>query len=243
MQTLYDVLGLSRLATQQQIELAHNLNLGLLTGEKNSESVEQNAIRAKAIKEAYSILSSPMRRQSYDATLRSKEQVTYQIVEKAPFPWVKIICGLIVLAACLLFYNQQKNKAEKERKALEAQKAQAEAMQAEQQALAEQTRIEQQRLYAQRQAEARRNYEMDRARYEGNIISERNRNMDERTARDIERAKQHDAQQALNDSARADREAKNRAANEAAAMRRALSMPVGRPNYPVNTPGGSIQSK
>lgn len=243
MQTLYDVLGLSRLATQQQIDLAYNQNIESLTNESNSASIEQNAIQAKAIKEAYSILSSPPRRQNYDTSLRAKEQVSYQIVEQPPTPWGKIIIAFSVVAACLLFYNHQQNKAEKERKALEVQQAQAKAMQAEQEALVEQTRIEQQKLYTQRQAEARRNYEMERARYEGNVLSERNRNFDERTARDQERAKQQEAQLASNDAARRDREAKNRAANEAAAMRRALQMPVGQPNYYRSTPGGTIQNR
>lgn len=244
MQTLYDVLGLSRLTTQQQIDLAYNQNIESLTSENNSASIEQNAIRAKAIKEAYSILSSPPRRQSYDASLRAKEQVTYQILEKPPTPWGKITIAFVVVAACFLFYNHQQNKADKERKALEVQQEQAKAVQAEQEALAEQARMDQQRLIAKRQADARQNYEMERSRYEGNLISERNRNFDERTARELERAKQREAQQAANDAARIDREAKSRAANEAASMRRALQMPVGQPNYYRSAPpGGTIQNR
>lgn len=243
MQTLYDVLGLSRLATPEQINLAYNQNLESLTSEKNIASIEENSTRAKAIKEAYTILSSPPRRQSYDVSLRSKEQVTYQIIENPPTPWGKITIAFLVIAACVLFYNHQQNKAEKTRKALEVQQEQAKAALAEQEALAEQARIVQQKLADQKQADARRNYEMDRARYEGNVLSDRNRSFDERAARDQERAKQREAQQASYDAARANNEAKNRAANEAAAMRRALQMPVGQPNYYRSTPGGTIQNR
>jgi curved DNA-binding protein CbpA len=230
MQTLYDVLGLGGQATEQQIEHAYKLNLDTLTGPDNVENMERNAIRAKAVKEAYSILSSPIRRQNYDANLKKKPvAVSYEIVEKAPFPWMWIIVGLLIIGATFLYYTQQRQRAEIERQAIAAEQAKAEADRAEQEAISEQAKIAQQKIFDQRQADRQRDAEMNTSRREGQMIQIQNQRMEDQIARDKARDEQH-AAQAAQIAANAPRLARMRSDAEIAAMRRALAIPITKSN-------------
>ncbi|HJV73867.1 MAG TPA: DnaJ domain-containing protein [Noviherbaspirillum sp.] len=221
MKTLYDVLGVSSQASAAQIEAGYKFCLESLA---SKESNDEELIRAKAIKEAYDVLSSPSRRQTYDEKLKSKTQVTYQVVEKEEFPWLKIAFVLLLLGGGFFLYKHQANKAETERLALEAAKVKAQAEIAEKEATAAAARLEQQRIQEQRNAEINHQREMEQARREGQLIHERMQRMEAQAAREKER----EEQQARYERQREEQAAQARKRSEIAAMERALSIPIRR---------------
>lgn len=98
--TLYDVLGLSRDATREEIvrtyrRLAHDLQ---------QESTMPDPKREALLHEAYEVLSDPHRRAFYDASLR-KPQFFGTVAGKAKNPrWIGGIgAGLVALVAALYF--------------------------------------------------------------------------------------------------------------------------------------------
>lgn len=229
MKTLYDVLGVSAEATTEQIENAYKFAFESLSN--SNRSAEENLIKGRALKEAYSVLSSPNRREAYDAKLKGKSQVTYQVVEKAGFPWIQMACAFLLIGGCFIFYKVQSHKAEVERAALAAAKAKAEAEQAEKLAEAEKIRLEQSRLEAQRQDEARQRFETERVRIEGQYVHSKNQMAEERATREkaqSERQAQYEKRQAQYEKQREEQAAAARSRNEVAAMRRALDMPISR---------------
>jgi len=144
MKTLYDVLGLSRTASPAQIEQAYRFNLEALS--TDSDSPEDGVIRGKALREAYAVLSSASRKQEYDLKLQAKERITYQTVEKAGPPWAMIGVLSILLLAGVGLYKYQAHRAEVERVAFEAEKAKADAEDAEKKAEAEKAILDQKNL-------------------------------------------------------------------------------------------------
>lgn len=146
MKTLYEVLGVSRQATQPEIEQAYKVTLAALAIEPATLTVEERDIREKVIREAYVILSSSHRRAAYDEKLRHKSRPTEPVISSPPLPWKKTVATLVLVVGCLYVYQVQADKAEVELAALEAKRAEAEADRAEQLALAEQARLERQKL-------------------------------------------------------------------------------------------------
>ena len=89
MNSLYDILGLGRSATAEQVEQAYQTRINKL---KNvDQSSDQDMIQLRAIKEAYAVLSSANRRAAYDSKLNAASRVTHEVVESAPLPWLKIL--------------------------------------------------------------------------------------------------------------------------------------------------------
>ena len=115
MNTLYDVLGISSQTNATQIEQGYRSIMASLIGD--GENVERDMIRAKAIKEAYAILSSPARRQAYDEKLRRKGQVSYEIVETPGVPWGTLATiGLALIVSFGIYkYNAQRVELEQSR--------------------------------------------------------------------------------------------------------------------------------
>jgi curved DNA-binding protein CbpA len=223
MKSLYDVLGVSSQATAAQIEQGYKFCLDSFVSASRASN-EEDIIRAKAIREAYAVLSSPSRRQAYDEKLKAREQVTYQVIEKVGFPWVKISLVFLMVAGSI-YYKIHSDKAEAESIALKAAAKEKAAVEiAEKLASAEQAALEQQRLQQQRLAEANRQREMEQARREGQQIHERLQRAEAQAAREKEQAER----QARYEKQREEQAAQARSRNEISAMERALSIPIRR---------------
>lgn len=235
MRTLYDVLGVSSSASNEQIEAAYHFALNSLGRNGASKSPEEEAIRAKAIKEAYAVLSTPMRRDAYDAKLRARQAPAVSSpVETDGLPWGKIAIALFVLLIGVVYaYKSQVDeaKAETERLAIEAAKAKADAEQAALQAKEEEARLIEQRLREQnRVAEANRR-EMERARLEGQRVHENLQRFEARAEYEKQREQQNRERaerQAAYEKERQERMARARAREQDAAMERALARPIPR---------------
>lgn len=184
MKTLYEVLGVSRQATQPEIERAYKVTLAALAIEPATLTVEERDIREKVVREAYIILSSSHRRSAYDEKLRSKSRPGEPIISSPPFPWKKIFATLVLIVGCLYVYQVQADKAEVELAALEAQKAKAEADRAEQLALAEQARLERQKLQEKRAIQAKQDYEIAQVRRDERLRAERIQKMEAQAAQE-----------------------------------------------------------
>lgn len=184
MKTLYEVLGVSRQATQPEIERAYKVTLAALTIEPATLTVEERDIREKVIREAYLILSSSLRRSAYDEKLRNKSRPTETAIASSPFPWTRIVAALLLVVGCLYVYQVQADKAEVELAALEAKRAEAEAERAEQLALAEQARLEQHKLQEKRAIQAKQDHEIAQVRRDERIRQERIQKMEAQAAQE-----------------------------------------------------------
>ena len=222
MNTLYDVLGISRQTTAAQIEQGYKFSMESLVGSGDDKSPDEILGRAKAIKEAYAILSSSSRRQAYDDKLKLREQVSYTIVEKKGFPWGIVVMAAVLLTACFGYYKMQARKAEVQRIAFEVEKAKIESEQAAKLAEAEQTRLEQQNLQEKRRAEANQQRETEQARREGQQIHYQMQAVEAQVARENAQAER----QVKMDRQREELAAQARSQNQTRAMQRALSIPI-----------------
>lgn len=227
MGTLYDVLGLNRLSNPTQIEQGYRTALENLSG--GDAQVEQDMIRAKAIREAYAILSSPARRDAYDAQLKFKEQAPVQAVAEQRNHWLPI--GLIALAliAALAYSNHHSKKLEIERVALETAKAKNAADAAALVAQAEEARLENARLSEKSRADAIRSREVEQARYEGQRIREQEQAAEyqaDRHRQFAERQQESATRRAKYEQAQEERVAQMRNYQREMDMRRALAIPI-----------------
>lgn len=222
MNTLYDVLGISRQTNAAQIELGYRTILETLAG--NANNVEQDMIRAKAIKEAYAILSSPSRRAAYDEKLRLKEQVSYEVVEKHGMPWISLVLMGLMLAGAFGYYRLQAQKVEVERIALETARANIAAREAAKLAEAEESRLAQLVLLERSRAETNRQRESDQARSDGQYIHQELQSADAQASREKEdRARSAHAARRQEEQA-----AQYRSRNQLIEIQRALAIPVRR---------------
>lgn len=222
MNTLYDVLGVSRQTSAAQIDQAYRSVVATLAD--NSDNVERDMIRAKAIREAHAVLSSPSRRQAYDEKLKIKEQVTYQVVEKPGMPWRSLALIGLVLAASLGYYKYQMQQAAIERIALEAAQVKIAAEAAAKLVEVEELRLAQQLLQENSRAEAARRRESERARSDGQRIHYELQNAEAQAAREKDNA----ARQLKTERMQDEQAAQARLRNQTAAMQRALAIPVPR---------------
>ena len=225
MNTLYDLLGLSRQTTAAQIEQGYKFSMESLISDGDNYSPDEILVRSRGIKEAYAILSSPSRRQAYDDKLKLKEQITYEVVEKKNVPWLAILMIAILSMAGFGYYKMQAHKeAEAQRMAFETEKAKIEAEQAAKQAEIEQARLEQQSRQEKNLAYANQQREAEQARREGQQIHNQLQAMDAQAARDKAQAER----QAKIDQQREEQAAHARSQNQTWAMQRALSIPIQR---------------
>jgi curved DNA-binding protein CbpA len=126
MATLYEILGVKRDATAEQITQAFESQSDL--GKAGEVLPEQHQLRLKAVKEAYTVLSSPGRRKAYDLKLANHNQVTWEEVRQTPFPWLQISLVITCLALGISYYaRMQHNQSRIEQVAHEANRARAEA--------------------------------------------------------------------------------------------------------------------
>ena len=226
MATLYEILGLSKNATPEQV------NQGFLVqSEKikaNEPDLEAARLRQLAVREAFDILSSPSRRQAYDNKLnRPVGQVSYEIDETPAIPWAKIAIGVVVLAIVVFAY-QKKVQADVRRDALAQQAliAKAEAERAAQEAEAEHARLAQGILADREKAESKRMRELEQARRDGDRIHQ---NLEQAAERDRENERR-ERERAQYDKVREEQMARARIEQQNAAMRRALAIRVRTPD-------------
>lgn len=225
MNTLYDILGLSRQATVAQIEQAYKFSMESLASDDSNASPDDILARSRGIKEAYAVLSSPSRRQAYDEKLRLKERVSYEVVEKKSVPWLAIAAIAILSATGLGYYKIQAHKqAEAQRMAFETEKAKIEADQLAQQAAIEQARLDQQNLQQKRMAAMNQQRETEQARSEGQQIHYQMQAVDAQVAREKAQAER----QVVLDKQREELASRARSQNQTWAMQRALSIPIQR---------------
>ena len=226
MATLYEILGLSKNATPEQV------NQGFLVQSEKIKANEPDAeaarLRLHAIREAFEILSSPSRRQAYDNKLnRPVGQVSYEIDETPAIPWAKIAIGVVVLAIVVFAY-QKKVQADLRRDALAQQAliAKAEAERAVQEAEAEHARLAQGILADREKAESKRMRELEQARRDGDRIHQ---NLEQAAERDRENERR-ERERAQYDKVREEQMARARIEQQNAAMRRALAIRVRTPD-------------
>jgi curved DNA-binding protein CbpA len=223
MTTLYDVLGLARGASPAQIESAYRLALDELD-KPGVSSDDSGQIRAKAIGEAYSILSSANRRAAYDARLVAKDTTPVTIIVEEPrkMPWLAIISIVLFLAAIFTWNRVLTQRAEAAKVGLEASRAAAAASEAVHLAEIEQTRLAQQMIAERSRADAQRARESSIARMESRSMryeQDFNTNFDE-VKRDIARSriKAEQRQEEMLAQQRANQQIYN--------MQRALAIPI-----------------
>ncbi|MQR02146.1 DnaJ domain-containing protein [Glaciimonas soli] len=228
MNTLYDILGVSRQTTAAQIEQGYKFSMESLKSDGDNKSTEEILAHSRAIKEAYAILSSSSRRQAYDDKLKLKEQTNYEVVEKKDFPWgiAAIITVIALLLVAGLGYSkiQAHKEAEAQRMAFEIEKAKVDAEQAAKLADAEQARLEQQARLDQNRADAIRRSEAAQAHREGQQIDFQMQAAAAQAARDKAQADR----QAKWDQQREEQAAQARTQNQNWALERAINTPIRR---------------
>jgi DnaJ-class molecular chaperone len=220
MNTLYDVLGISRNTNAAQIEQGYRSIMETLAGDGNN--FEQDMIRAKAIKEAYAILSSPSRRQAYDEKLKLKEQVSYQVIEKPGFPWISIAVVMLLSAGAFGIYKHQAQKVELQRIALEAEKAKTAAEEAAKLAEAEESRLARELLREKERVDQERSRQTEQARREGQRIHHELQWAEAQA----ERQKDQAARVAKSERQQEERAALMRNQMQIVNMQRALAIPI-----------------
>ena len=122
MGTLYRVLGLAENASAEQIEFAHKTALDKLQSEDLDS--EQAMNRLKVLKEAYSILGSPTRRDIYDAKLKAPREIHYEAVPSPSLPWKAIAFGaaLLIASGGFIYKNQRDSRLRLEEATIQAQR-------------------------------------------------------------------------------------------------------------------------
>lgn len=231
MNTLYDILGIGRQATQAQIEQAYQTQLDAILAADGTKS-EQGTDRVRFVREAYLVLSSPSRRQTYNARLQAKETVAVEIIDAKPVPWFTIALVCIALLAGGVYLRTAQVKKEKlEQLRLETARVKDEAEKAAQLAAAEQSALARDMLQKRQQDELTNRRLSDQARHDGQRIHADLQQASLQTAREKERRDQqskYDEARARQDELRAQQDAQNRSRNEIARMERALSIPIRR---------------
>lgn len=223
MRTLYDVLGLSPLASTAQIEHAYQHALGTI-GDTADE-----LIRAKAIGEAYSVLGSEARRSAYDARRRQKQStpvpvVNNLLVDEGGTNWWPLITLALVLLGGFSWYKVQSHRAEAVRAAFEAVRATEAAKEAERMAEAAQTRLVQQRIHDERRAEEKRAREMERLRSDNS--GSYNRYYQEPAGPTEEQRREQAFAKAKEAQAKEEYQARLRNEQQTLSMKRALDIPI-----------------
>lgn len=193
--TLYDLLEVSQSASAESIAAAYQ-RLRAGPAEKAAAGDEDATNRLIALREAFSTLSDPARRQRYDDGLIARE-----LQNEAPPPgrlWLKLAVIAVVVGFFGITYSryqtaQQVARHEAERVAAAAKQAEAEARMAELEA----RRVREERFEAERQERQHQRQEaMERASRERDIAygQQVSRNL-ERAEAESQRAKWREEQQ------------------------------------------------
>lgn len=217
MKSLYSILGIGPDANVAQIETAYAELLTQLADGPAAPSDEQQRIRLIAVKEAYAVLSDPIKRQLYNQKLFAPETLLRPLPEsraakEAREPhWIRaaqVLGGLLI--AALAVYTYHAKEQEKLRIQLELQRKATELVETEQQQRAEDNEARQLR---QQQMDVLARERQDK--YERERL---NREIDSRQYQNV-RAEEQKAQRERYERQQAEREAENRSRREAAEAR------------------------
>jgi hypothetical protein len=188
MPTLYEILGINRDATSEQVAKAFESQRSHSQDEKASS--EQDLVKLMAIKEAYAVLSSPERRKAYDLKLTNVSKVTWEDVEQVPVPWLRmvLVIGVLLLGGAYYFKIQQ-NQSRTDQLSLEANKAQAQADKARFEAEAETARLEREKILDKAKENETQRADAERHARASEEQSSRTANEKEATAQRLELAR------------------------------------------------------
>ena len=230
--TLYDLLEVSATASPESIAASHQrLRAHFLAQQAAGDEDATN--RLIALREAFTTLSDPVRRQAYDDRLAARA-AGEPMAEEPPRSFAKILIGVALIGACGFGYA--KYQANQEQKmALEKEKAAAAVRLAEIEAQRERAERE---LREARQAEYQRSREEARERAErerdlayGRQISRDNQRSEAMALREKQREEQREAQQRQREEQQRHYEAERRLAQEKAALRRMEAENARYPRY------------
>lgn len=171
---LYEVLELSRLAGPEAIEGAYQrlCEKHAALQDQNPDDVD-NQNTAKAVREAYRVLTHPARKERYDTYLDSLEPLPTPIEVKPFWTPTKLALGIaLVVLSALGYSNYRLAAAEKARLLVAEERAKEEARAEAERQIAEQEKadLEQRHLYEQSKREMLAKFETERARMEGQQI-------------------------------------------------------------------------
>jgi len=109
MKTLYDLLGIEPTATQSQIEQGYRKRLDHYLARQGVGKPDQETRRMQMIREAYLLLCSPQRRQSYDQQLRLYQKARTQISNRAnrKFALLLIVVAVAVVVGVYMHRIKQ----------------------------------------------------------------------------------------------------------------------------------------
>ncbi len=113
MKTLYDLLGVSRYATLADIEHGYHHCLNRhFAGNRGGVLRKQDRVRVQMLRQAYLVLSSPVRRRKYDHTLLLREQRRNRLLDigGAILAVLSLLIGLLMMAGAPYFHAQQGGK-------------------------------------------------------------------------------------------------------------------------------------
>lgn len=224
MKSLYSILGVPPDASVSQIETAYATQLS----ELGTTPTQDDRVRLTALKEAYSVLSDPTRRQLYNQKLFAPQTLSTGVsyaapVEVADTPWLDtkkiLLIGLIALVG-VGYYSHQAKEREKMRIEHERQLKMREVQVLEDKARMAQAEQEA-RLERQRQYDEERKARLARAEHEKFIRdAERQRLINERTEQQ-NRQREQAEERAAEARKRAElAEAQQRVARDKAALQR-----------------------
>lgn len=217
MATLYEILGVDKLATSAQIELGYKQSLRKLTETAEHDDSEEGLLHVRVLKEAYTVLSSPSRRQNYDEKLDGSRMHGVRTDDRSSFPWIKTtLFAAVLIAGGLAYHRAQLNNQRIEQEAAQAkaakEQAEREAWAAEQ---AAKQRLEEEKQLAEarrRETEQiRRDSQLSHERYvQFQVQAKRDKDMEDRKRLEEERLALRKSQE------------------QAEAWKRALAIPIRR---------------
>ncbi|MDE2584309.1 MAG: DnaJ domain-containing protein, partial [Betaproteobacteria bacterium] len=111
MKTLYSILGVTHDASAAQIETAY----ASLLAQISQSQGENDRVRLIAIKEAYSVLSDPLKRQLYNQKLFAPEPVVVYGADSSSVPesfgWKKIlVIGALAIGGLVIYSNNARER-------------------------------------------------------------------------------------------------------------------------------------
>lgn len=213
--TLYDLLRVPRDASNEEIKEAYARQMARFQSE---ESPTDTPDHSKFYKDAYDILSNPVRRKQYDESLAAKAEPQVIFVEETRGLDLKVIglIGILVLGGGWFYLDHSRElerlKVERSSQLIREQQA-LEKERLEQQALAEQTRlgftqqnINQRQTISERQERQQDNLYFERLRQQEESAERRNKSEEEqrrnREQREAEARERNERNRVQADSAR-----------------------------------------
>lgn len=112
MKTLYDLLDIERNATHVDIERGYRRCLDAYLANKGCGQPDQETLRMQAIREAYLLLSSPTRRQTYDQKLRESAAAQHARSDLGGLPRASLMLAIaLLIGGGSYLYKVQQDKA------------------------------------------------------------------------------------------------------------------------------------